>query len=380
MKVKNKDFILYYAKIHQKARVKKTVFLPKVYILILNWNGWKDTIECMESLFRSSYSNYQVVVIDNGSTDGSIEKIKAWAEGKQEVLTPKSTHPLYHLSHPPVKKPIPYICYSSEEAKKDTNFQKEEEQIIESSSINIKSSLYYPLILIQNFKNLGFAGGTNLGIRYILSQDDCTYFLLLNNDTVVESDFIEKIVMTILHNPNIGILGCKIFNKINHAQIQHVTERQYPWLGYRIKKLPYSKGLIDVKYMTGCIMLINKKVFNDIGLFDEKYFVYMEDADFCYRAIQSKWKLMVNLDICIWHEGYSSSKNNRHISSYYSARNHLYFIKVKLKGIKRIVSLFIYFGEQIMHILKLIIQGENKVVLNMIKGDWDFICGRMGPK
>jgi len=353
---------------------------PKVAIIILNWNGWKDTIECLESVFRNNYSNYQVIVVDNGSTDGSMEKIKAWAEGKQEVLTPEPSHPLYHLSHPPVKKPIPYICYSREEAKKDTDSQKEEELIIKLSSANIKSSLYYPLILIQIFKNLGFAGGNNIGIRYILSQDDCTYILLLNNDTVVEANFIKKIVISVLNKPTIGILGCKIFGKINHKQIQHAVERQYPLLGYRIKELSYFKGLIDVEYMTGCLMMINKQVFNDIGLFDEKYFLYMEDADFCYRAIQSKWKLVVNLNICIWHEGYSSSKNNRHTSSYYSARNRLYFIKNKLKGIKRFVSFIAYFEEQLIRIAKLFYRGKNKEILSIIKGNWDFICGRMGPK
>jgi len=53
---------------------------PKVAIIILNWNGWEDTIECLESVFRNTYQNYQVIVVDNGSTNGSIEKIKAWAE------------------------------------------------------------------------------------------------------------------------------------------------------------------------------------------------------------------------------------------------------------------------------------------------------------
>ena len=80
---------------------------PKVFIIILNWNGWKDTIECLESVFRNTYPNYQVIVVDNGSTNGSMEKIKVWANAKQEVLTPEPIHPLYHLSHPPVKKPIP---------------------------------------------------------------------------------------------------------------------------------------------------------------------------------------------------------------------------------------------------------------------------------
>jgi len=76
----------------------------KVAIIILNYNGWKDTIECLESVLRNDYPNYQVIVVDNGSPNNSMKYIKAWAEGRQEVLTPEPTHPLYHLSHPPVKK------------------------------------------------------------------------------------------------------------------------------------------------------------------------------------------------------------------------------------------------------------------------------------
>jgi glycosyltransferase involved in cell wall biosynthesis len=109
-----------------EAKNKDTQERPKVAIVILNWNGWKDTIECLESVFRNTYPNYQVIVVDNGSTDGSIEKIKAWADGKQEVLTPEPTHPLYHLSHPPVKKPIPYIYYTREEAEKGGDLKLEE--------------------------------------------------------------------------------------------------------------------------------------------------------------------------------------------------------------------------------------------------------------
>jgi len=89
---------------------------PKVAIIILNWNGWKDTVECLESVFRIDYPNYQVVVVDNGSNDDSVEKIKDWADGRQEVLTPEPTHPLYHLSHAPVQKPIPFIEYDRKTA------------------------------------------------------------------------------------------------------------------------------------------------------------------------------------------------------------------------------------------------------------------------
>ena len=162
---------------------KKSKDWPKVAIIILNWNGWEDTIECLESVFRISYPNHKVIVVDNGSTDSSMEKIKNWADGKLEVLTPGPAHHLYHLSHPPVKKPIPYVYYTREEAEKGGNFTIEE-----------KITLPYPLILIQTDENLGFAGGNNVGIKYTLCNKNIDYLLLLNNDIVVDKKDRKSVV------------------------------------------------------------------------------------------------------------------------------------------------------------------------------------------
>lgn len=122
----NSDKIIIKSEEINKTKKKNIQKWPKVGIIILNWNGWKDTIECLESVFRNPYSNYQVIVVDNGSEDGSIEKIKAWTEGKQKILTSEPSHTLYYLSHPPVKKPISCIYYTREEAEKSGNFELEE--------------------------------------------------------------------------------------------------------------------------------------------------------------------------------------------------------------------------------------------------------------
>ena len=89
--------------------------MKKVCVLIVNWNGWKDTIECLESVFRNDYSNYQVVVCDNGSLDGSMEHIKAWAQGELDIYLPKNDQ-LRVLSFPPVSKPVRYVQYDRKEA------------------------------------------------------------------------------------------------------------------------------------------------------------------------------------------------------------------------------------------------------------------------
>ena len=115
---------------------------PKVSIIILNWNGWKDTIECLESLYQISYPNYDVLVVDNGSEDESIEKIKEYAEGKAKVESK-------FFEYNPENKPIKIIEYTREDAEAGGGKEKE---IMDLPS-NRK------LIIIKNEKNYGFAGG-----------------------------------------------------------------------------------------------------------------------------------------------------------------------------------------------------------------------------
>ena len=107
-------------------------FAPKVLILVLNWNGWQDTIECLESVFKNAYLNYQVAVVDNNSDDNSVEKIIRWADGEQKACTLDPLHPLFKLINPPVKKPVSYIKYRSKDIdKKESVDDDKEYQLIQ---------------------------------------------------------------------------------------------------------------------------------------------------------------------------------------------------------------------------------------------------------
>ncbi len=128
---------------------------PKVYIILLNYNGWTDTIECLESVLRNDYPNYQVIVVDNNSPNNSIEYIKTWAEGKLDVWV-NPNNPLRKLSFPPAPKPIPYVFYTREEAEKGGNL-KLEENLKENIPDSITTA--YPLIFIQTGYNGGFTFG-----------------------------------------------------------------------------------------------------------------------------------------------------------------------------------------------------------------------------
>ena len=343
------DKIIIKAKETGEIKKKSIKEWPKVAIIILNWNGWKDTIECLESVFRNNYPNYQVIVIDNGSTDGSIEKIKAWADGKQEVLTPESTHPLYYLSHPPIKKTIPYIYYNREEAEKSGNFELEEKVTKEwqeqrkSDSKEINPTSSYPLILIQTGENLGFAGGNNVGIRYMLQDESVDYILLLNNDTIVEKNFLQQLVQARELAPKVGIVGGKILCYDDTSKVSHSAG----FVNWIIAK-PFVKEFSessDCDFVTGACFLIKRGVVKKLNkLLDEDYFLYWEDTDFCLRAKREGFTIHYEPKAVLFHKVSQSSglQSRCKLALYYYTRNRFLFIRRNGSLLYKLIFFFLY--------------------------------------
>jgi len=139
---------------------------PKVAIIILNWYGWKDTIECLESIYQIDYPKYDIIVIDNGSEDESIEKIKQYCNGKLDVKSDFFTNSTKN-------KPIKIFEYN----RKDIETALKEKEI-ENLPSNRK------IILIKNEDNYGFAEGNNIGMRYAIKSLNPDYILLLNNTRI----------------------------------------------------------------------------------------------------------------------------------------------------------------------------------------------------
>ena len=167
---------------------------PNVSIIILNWNGWKDTIECLESLYQINYPYFNVILLDNGSEDNSIERIKEYTEGNFHVESE-------FFKYSKENKPVKIFEYTEEEIKSLEGIENE----FYSISSNKK------LILIKNNKNYGFAEGNNIGMRFILNNLNSDYVLLLNNDTVVDTDFLDELVKVAESEEKIGIVGPKVY-------------------------------------------------------------------------------------------------------------------------------------------------------------------------
>ncbi len=387
--------------------------IEKISIILLNYNGWQDTIECIESVLRNDYPNYQVIVVDNNSPNNSMEYLKAWAEGKQENLLPDPSHPLYHLSHPTIKKPIPYIYYTREEAEKggdkdleraitkkwqdETNNKKKKNELISTSM--------YPLIFIQTGENLGFAGGNNVGIKYALKKN-FKYIWLLNNDTVIEKNSLSNMIKTFQTNSYIGIIGSKLLRYDNPKIIQTLGgSKKMTWINAGSGDYIYSNQTDGLKcnkifeingYIVGASMLIKKEVFEDIGLFDENYFMWAEEADLCFRALKNNWKLFYCGYSNIYHkEGNTTGKGDYVslfgktkirptyqrfiITGYLDVRNHLYFVKKNYNAILMYIYLIITLPNLIKRVIGIILYDNKKIkrMKLLYKGVIDGISNNM---
>jgi len=352
---------------------------PKVYIIILNYNGWADTIECLESVLRNDYPNYQVIVVDNNSPDNSMEYIKAWAEGKLDVWV-KPDHPLKSFSFPPVKKPIPYIYYIRNEAEDGGNPELENNLVVkflnskraiikpinQSTTQSINYSTCYPLILIQTGENLGFSGGNNVGIRYALAKGDFEYVWLLNNDTVIKKYTLKKLVH-FGKTTQMALIGSKLYYYDKPGQIQAFGG------GKHIAILGINKNIkkeCKLDYITGASILILKDIIKKVGLWDEEYFLNHEDIDYSVRTRQIGFRLAVCKDAVVYHKETVTIGKKSFISIYYRTRNTFLLIRKHYPYFLPVVLVF-----NLLKIAKGIIN-RNKIYLHAVgKAYRDFFKG-----
>lgn len=241
-------------------------FMKKsVYIIILNYNGYQDTIECLESLRNLTYSNYTVVVCDNDSSDGSEKEILEWASQNRKIFRFK---------------------------------------------------------FLQTGHNLGFAGGNNVGIRYALANG-ADYIWLLNNDTTVESSALTFMVRYMEDNKNIGVCGSRLLSYYDHDQIAGLGGWYNPVFGTSGHIL-YKNDLTKLAYIIGASMLFRRDLFENIGLLQDDYFLYYEELDIAER-IRGKYEMGVSLNSIVYHKEGASIKNESSFSAFYLLKNNLKF-------------------------------------------------------
>jgi len=305
---------------------------PKVAIVILNWNGWRDTLECLESLFNQHYENFQVILCDNDSTDDSEQRILDWCSGDYSIASlaqPK----LQRLVAPTATKPIAITRLTRDE-------------IISSSAGLIGT----PLVLIQNGANLGFAGGNNSGLQLGLNLG-ADYCWLLNNDTVVEPDCLAQMVS---HTEQLKAKGVKntcgsvqcfyddpnVIQALGGFGFSHRSAITSETFGRYLTRDQYSA--IDheayaakLDAIHGCSWLLSREFLTEIGLMDDRYFLYYEEIDWALRA-RGRYQLTYAPEAFVYHKegasiGSKSFKRPRSaFAEYHIHKSRLRFVRKHL--------------------------------------------------
>ena len=284
--------------------------MKHVAIVILNWNGWQDTVECLESLYQNNYPNYSIIVVDNDSVDESVDKIKEYCTGEIEVKSPFYRYNAHN-------KPIKILEIDSEENNKRDNF--------EFSS---------KLILIKNNENVGFAEGNNIGIRYALNNLNPDYILLLNNDTVVDKEFLVEMLKVSESDNEIGIAGPKIYYYDEPDRIWFARGK-ISWrfcrglnIGHNDIDVGQYDKVTEIEYASGCAFLIKKEVIDRIGLLDKRFFLYFEEIDWTLRASKLGYQSVFVPKGKIWHKISKSGGGIKgRVGLYYITKNRWLLMK-----------------------------------------------------
>ncbi|MCU0494224.1 MAG: glycosyltransferase family 2 protein, partial [Chloroflexaceae bacterium] len=248
---------------------------PIVYTVLVQWRTCNDTLACLESLVGTGYPNLRVVLVDNG--------------------TPPECQQAIAARFPEVE-------------------------------------------IINNRRNLGFAAANNIGIRHALAHG-ADFVLILNNDTTVHPHMVQALLAALQADETLGMVGPKILTTEPPNQLWYAGAKR-TWLYGRPLLLDHrgfgdtDHGQYDqpqaVDFLSGCAMLVRRDVFEHVGLFDERYFAYFEDADLCLRARRAGFGLHYLPEARLWHHAASSStgpENYRAYGVYFATRNPLLLMR-----------------------------------------------------
>ncbi|MDA8100286.1 MAG: glycosyltransferase family 2 protein [Nitrospiraceae bacterium] len=291
---------------------------PKVAVIVLNWNGLEDTAACLESLAKVAYKPVEIIVVDNGSIDGS-----------QRFL----------------RENYPWAT------------------------------------LIETGQNLGFTGGNNVGIRHALERG-VDYILLLNNDTVVAHDFLDALVKTAVRRPDVGILNPKIYYFDPPEMIWYAGGELSLYRGiskhFGFRQIDHGQfdSEQEVTFVTGCAFFIKREVVEAIGLLDDYFFCYSEDADWTIRTRKAGYKGFYVPSSRIWHKvGGSVQSAKSDFVMRMGTRNALYLVWKHTSKYQFIVFLAVFAVNWLLrNTISCIIRGNYRVIPAMVDGVRAFIA------
>lgn len=253
----------------------------RVAIIVLTWNQRELTLDCLRSLTELRHPNVEVVVVDNGSRDGTAGAVRA----------------------------------------------------------------AFPLVtVIENGENLGYVGGNNAGIAHALTTP-ADYVLLLNNDTVVDPEMVSELLRVMEADRSIGVTGPKMLYFDQPETIWCAGNRINWRTGESVRLQAEQPDAttpdtpVEVDYITGCALCLRRDVIERIGMLDTRFFIYYEETDWCRRAVDAGWRVVYVPRARLWHKVSAAMGTTSPATDYYMTRNVLLFLARNRHGIERLVSL-----------------------------------------
>ncbi len=238
---------------------------PKIVLIILNWNMPEDTVECVESCLEIDYDNFEILIVDNGSKDDSVRRFR---------------------------------------------------------------ERFTRLEVIANAENLGYAGGNNVGMKRALEKG-AEFVLLLNNDTTVDPAIVRELAAAARRHPEAGLLAPKVLYYDDRAVINSLGTsidwfRHRPLLGEcnRPDRGAWPET-IERDILVGCGLMVRRALIDKVGMIDEAFFIFHEEADWCFRSLRAGFKNLVVPSAVMYHKASKTMKHFSALTHYYSARNFL---------------------------------------------------------
>lgn len=258
---------------HQKADTRQKFYqqaappsglVPHIACIILNWNGWQDTVDCLDALQHCTYSSFSVIVVDNGSTDDSVARIR---------------------------------------------------------------TAHRHILLLQSRENLGFAGGNNIGIRHALVHG-ADYVWLLNNDTQPAPEALSALVAKALTDSRIGAVASICYYAEAPATVQvWAGTRVNLWIGTAVNTSePRDDDWFHALY--GASLLLSRAALDDVGLLDQGFFLYWEETEFCLRLRKRGWRLAAASASHVLHKVNASIGGNKVVMDRYSTASALRVLRL----------------------------------------------------
>ncbi|MEO6779279.1 MAG: glycosyltransferase family 2 protein [Gemmatimonadaceae bacterium] len=284
---------------------------PVFGVVLVNWNGADDTVAALESLLSATPRPKCVVLVDNGSTQESVDRILAWGT--------------LHT----IGMQVEQLCREGADP------------AVSSNSLGAE---YAWLTVICAGDNRGFAGGNNVGLRRLAAREDVTHFLLLNNDATVAPDYFARMTDALHAFPDAGLLGCVIHHHPERDRIWYAGGYEIPYRALVLHNYspPIGTTPRPTEFVTGCAMLISRRLYESQGALANCYNpIYWEDGEYSFRARTHGWQVMLVPAARVYHKVGTSVGGEKVTPrvAFWQNRNRAYYVRRNYRGGARLGAL-----------------------------------------